>query len=69
MVFINWDEVNKANKTVIPFSQIATQPINSPVPDNKPNDPQSDVSGFAHAIHTVGTFCTQVVKVISVFKK
>lgn len=71
MVVINWDEVSIAGKTnkAVPISQIAPQPVSNPVQDNKPNDPQSDVSGFTQAVHSAETFFVQVVKVVSVFKK
>lgn len=71
MVLINWDEMNmsgRANKAA-PISQIAPQPVNNPVQDNKPNEPQSNISGLSHALHTAEIFLVQVAKIISIVKK
>jgi hypothetical protein len=71
MVAINWDDVSIAGKAsrAVPISQIAPQPVINPVQDNKPNEPQSNISGFSHTVHSVETIFAQVVKVVSVFKK
>jgi hypothetical protein len=72
MTIINWDEVSSSsrnNRSTIPITQVEPQPANNPNAETRPLDPQSSLSGFAHAIHSTGIFFSQLIKVTSVFRK